>query len=314
MWADGVPFNIRLEADRPCILVSTGAPADEKKGTRRRLGRLPFEQTIVEGITARRAVSRTAGRSPMGRRGRNVRWLEKRCSRSQVQPATREQNALGSTTQLMCWINWEREISRQGNSLRSGWLTTGPANWAFGMFVERYEAQYPKATARGSKDKGESWELYELASGARAAHPHPELHPEDVRQVRPGRHKNQVGADRLLDGGSSSGCTQPRRTGDLSTLPYSSRRPCWQPFSRCSWSHNPARRIRRLPQILSVTYHSNISILRPPLQRFIAGHSTTRVNQQASLMTLSFQQSDVDVDESKAWPALPLRDRPRPSC
>ena len=152
VWADGIHFNIRLEEDRQCILVLIGATIDGKKeliGLHD--GYRESEQSWRELLVELKA--RGLEKPPricVGDGGLGL-WAALR----KVYPSTAEQR---------CWVHktgnilnkMPRSVQRRAKpDLHEIWMaeTKADAERAFDLFVETYQAKYPKAAACLAKDR-----------------------------------------------------------------------------------------------------------------------------------------------------------------
>jgi putative transposase len=152
VWADGVYFNIRLEDDRQCILVLMGATADGKKelialADGYRESEESWKALLLDckarGLTA--APLLAIGDGGLGF------WKALR----KVFPTTGEQR---------CWVHKTANVldkmakgvqPKAKAMLHDIWQaeTRAAAEKAFDLFVETYEAKYPKATDCLAKDR-----------------------------------------------------------------------------------------------------------------------------------------------------------------
>lgn len=155
LWADGIHFQIRLEEpdnNRQCILVLMGATADGRKeliaitdGYRESAD--SWRQLLLEakgrGLTTSPKVA--TGDGALGF------WAALR----EVYPATREQR---------CWVHKTANVlDKMPKSLHEKAKTMVQAIWmaetrrealkAFDLFVQSFEAKYPKATEGLVKDR-----------------------------------------------------------------------------------------------------------------------------------------------------------------
>ena len=151
-WADGIHFNIRLEEDRQCILVLMGARAD---GSKELIGILDgyreSEQSWHELLTGLKARGlSTAPKIAVGD-GALGFWAALR----KVFPKTHEQR---------CWVHKTANVlnklpkslqPKAKSDLHDIWMaeTREDARKAFDLFVEKYEAKYPKAVHCLKKDR-----------------------------------------------------------------------------------------------------------------------------------------------------------------
>ncbi len=70
VWADGIYFNVRLDKDRPCVLVLVGATAEGSQGSHRYRGRSAREQALLANPVAGPQSTRFDDRPIPGRRRR----------------------------------------------------------------------------------------------------------------------------------------------------------------------------------------------------------------------------------------------------
>jgi putative transposase len=161
IWADGIHFNIRLEEDRQCILVLMGATADGKK-----------ELIAVQDGHRESERSWMSMLLDLKDRGLNIDprlaiadgalgfWAAMR----KAWPNTREQR---------CWVHKTANVldklpkrlhSQAKDKLHQIWMAPGrkQANKAFDLFIQTYEAKYPKATQCLAKDRDELLTFYDF--------------------------------------------------------------------------------------------------------------------------------------------------------
>ena len=162
VWADGVHFNIRLEEDRQCILVLMGATADGKKELIAMTdGYRESEQSWKELLLGREA-PRPGDRSQAGHRRRGVGLLEGAAPRSIPR---RRSSAAGCTRRPTCSTSCPRACSPRPRacSTRSGWPRRARTpTKAFDLFLETYQAKYPKACECLAKDRDELLAFYDF--------------------------------------------------------------------------------------------------------------------------------------------------------
>ena len=151
-WADGVHFNIRLEEDRQCILVVMGATADGKKELIAvHDGYRESEQSWREVLLDLK--SRGLAQAPKVAVGDGALgfWAALR-------------KVFGTTREQRCWVHKTANVlnclpkSKQGKGksmLHEIWMaeTRAEAERAFDLFVETYQAKYPKAAECLAKDR-----------------------------------------------------------------------------------------------------------------------------------------------------------------
>jgi putative transposase len=152
VWADGVHFNIRLEGGRQCILVLMGATADGKKeliaiADGYRESEQSWKELLLDckyrGLEIEPSLAIGDGALGFGKAMRQV-W-----------DTTREQR---------CWVHKTANVldklpkgsqPKAKRMLHAIYMAEGreEAGKAFDLFVETYEAKYPKATECLSKDR-----------------------------------------------------------------------------------------------------------------------------------------------------------------
>ncbi len=152
MWADGVHFNIRLEEDRQCILVLMGATADGKKELIAVTdGYRESAQSWKELLLDVKA--RGLDVDPKLAIGDGALGFWKAVG--EVWPATHEQR---------CWVHKTANVLDKlpkrlqptaKEKLHEIWMadTREHAHQAFDLFLETYQAKYPKACECLSKDR-----------------------------------------------------------------------------------------------------------------------------------------------------------------
>lgn len=152
LWADGVHFNIRLEEDRQCILVLMGATEQGKKELVAIAdGYAESEQCWKQLL--RDGKSRGLKVDPKLAIGDGALGFCK--ALRQVYPMTREQR---------CWVHKMQNVlnklpkrlhGQAKDALHQIWMaeTEKEAQRAFHLFVETYEAKYPKAAECLAKDR-----------------------------------------------------------------------------------------------------------------------------------------------------------------
>lgn len=152
VWADGVHFNIRLEEDRQCILVLMGATAAGKKELIAvQDGFRESEQSWKELLLDVKARGLTV--DPQLATGDGALGFWK--ALPQVFSNTRDQR---------CWVHKtanvldklpKRTQPRAKGMIHEIWMaeTRDEANRAFDLFLETFEAKYPKACPCLAKDR-----------------------------------------------------------------------------------------------------------------------------------------------------------------
>jgi len=161
VWADGVYFNIRLEEDRPCILVLMGATEDGQKELLAIVdGYRESEQSWTELLLDVR--SRGLAVDPKLATGDGALGFWKALPK--VFPKTRAQR---------CWFHKSGNVIDQlPKRLQAGakeklhqiWMadTRAHAHDAFDLFIETYQAKYPKAVECLNKDREELLAFYDF--------------------------------------------------------------------------------------------------------------------------------------------------------
>jgi putative transposase len=159
VWADGVHFNIRLEGGRQCILVLLGATVDGKKELIAiQEGHRESEQSWKELLLDCR--SRGLTTEPLLAVGDGALGFWKAVR--QVWPGVNEQR---------CWVHKTANVldklpkgvqPKAKKMIHAIYLAEerAAANKAFDLFVETYEAKYPKATECLEKDRSELLAFY----------------------------------------------------------------------------------------------------------------------------------------------------------
>lgn len=161
VWADGVHFNIRLEEDRQCILVLMGATADGKKELIAiQDGFRESEQSWLELLLD--VKSRGLPSDPKLATGDGALGFWK--ALPQAFPTTREQR---------CWVHKTANVlDKLPKRIQPGakellhqiWMadTREHANQAFDLFLETYQAKYPKACECLQKDREQLLTFYDF--------------------------------------------------------------------------------------------------------------------------------------------------------
>jgi putative transposase len=160
VWADGVHFNIRLEGGRQCILVLLGATAEGKKELIAiQEGHRESEQSWKELLLDCRA--RGLATEPLLAVGDGALGFWKAVR--QIWTEVSEQR---------CWVHKTANVldklpkgvqPKAKKMLHAIYLAEGraAAGKAFDLFVETYEAKYPKATECLAKDRSELLTFYD---------------------------------------------------------------------------------------------------------------------------------------------------------
>jgi len=161
VWADGVHFNIRLEEDRQCILVLMGATKDGKKELIAiHDGYRESEQSWKELLLDVKA--RGLMMDPQLATGDGALGFLK--ALPQVFPRTREQR---------CWVHKTANVlDKLPKRIQPGakemlhqiWMadTRDHAHQAFDLFLETYQAKYPKACDCLQKDREQLLTFYDF--------------------------------------------------------------------------------------------------------------------------------------------------------
>jgi transposase-like protein len=155
LWVDGIHFNIRLEEDRQCILVVMGATPDGKKELLAvQDGLRESEQSWKELLLDLKARGLSEPPKLAVGDGALGFWAALR----KVFGETREVAA------ATCWVHKTANVlnelpkGKQGKAkkmLHDIWMaeTKADAQRAFDLFIETYQAKYPRATMCLSKDR-----------------------------------------------------------------------------------------------------------------------------------------------------------------
>jgi transposase-like protein len=161
IWVDGIHFNIRLEEDRQCILVVMGATEDGKKELIAvHDGYRESEQVWKEVLLDLKA--RGLEHDPSVAIGDGALGFWKALPK--VWPSTRGQR---------CWVHKTANVlnkmpkkmqPRVKRDIHEIWMaeTKEGAMAAYGLFQEKYEANYPKATACLVKDRDSLLSFYDF--------------------------------------------------------------------------------------------------------------------------------------------------------
>ena len=152
VWADGVHFNIRLEEDRQCILVLLGARADGRKELIAISdGYRESAQSWKELLLDVRARGLDVDPKLATGDGALGFWKAVR----EVWPATREQRCCVHKTANVLDKLPKRLQPGAKEKLHNIWMsdTREHANEAFDLFLETYQAKYPKACECLAKDR-----------------------------------------------------------------------------------------------------------------------------------------------------------------
>jgi len=164
VWADGIYFNIRLEDAgnrRQCILVLMGATAEGRKELIAIAeGYRESEQSWKELLLDVKARGLASGPKLAVADGALGFWA----ALPKVFSATREQR---------CWVHKTANVlnklpkhvqPKAKAMLQAIWMaaTKAEAGKAFDLFVETFEAKYPKATACLTRDRAELLAFYDF--------------------------------------------------------------------------------------------------------------------------------------------------------
>ena len=161
IWADGIHFNIRLEEQRQCILVVMGATADGKKELLAvQDGYRESEQSWKEILLDLKA--RGLATAPELAVGDGALGFWK--ALPQVWHETLTQRCWCHKTANVLNKLPKGEQARAKDGLHQVWMaaTRTEADKAFDLFVAKYEAKYPKATACLLKDRDELLAFYDF--------------------------------------------------------------------------------------------------------------------------------------------------------
>ena len=151
-WVDGIYFNIRLEEDRQCILVVMGATESGKKELISiQDGFRENEQSWMELLLDLKARGLEAGPQLAVGDGALGFWQALR-------------KVYGESREQRCWVHKTGNVlnklpkSKQAKAksmLHDIWMaeTRQDAHKAFDLFVESYQAKYPKAAACLTRDR-----------------------------------------------------------------------------------------------------------------------------------------------------------------
>jgi putative transposase len=161
VWADGVHFNVRLEADRQCILVLLGAtPEGRKELIAVADGYRESEQSWKELLLDVKARGLVVDPKLATGDGALGFWK----ALDQVYPTTRTQR---------CWVHKTANVlDKMPKRVQPGakdaihqiWMaeTRKDADAAFDLFLATYGAKYPKACECLSKDRTELLTFYDF--------------------------------------------------------------------------------------------------------------------------------------------------------
>jgi transposase-like protein len=152
IWADGIHFNIRLEEDRQCILVVMGAtPEGKKELIAIHDGHRESAQSWRELLLDCKSRGLTVDPKLATGDGALGFWKALR----EVYPETREQRCtVHKTANVLDKL--PKRLQRAAKSkLHDIWQadTKENADKAFDLFLDTYQAKYPKATECLAKDR-----------------------------------------------------------------------------------------------------------------------------------------------------------------
>jgi len=158
VWADGIHFNVRLQEDRPCILVLMGAAADgHKELIAVTDGHRESEQSWAAMLLDLKArglgASGGSGGEPKLAIADGALGFWAACRK--LWPTTREQRCTVHKTANVLDKLPKRLQPEAKAKLNDIWMapTRAQANKALDLFVATYEAKYPKAVACLVKDR-----------------------------------------------------------------------------------------------------------------------------------------------------------------
>jgi putative transposase len=161
IWADGVYFGVRLSDERPCVLVVMGATAEGKKELIAiQDGERESEQSWYELLLSlkRRGLSEApklaTGDGALGF------W----CALAKVFPGTRQQRCwVHKTANVLDKLPKKQQVGAKAK-LHEIWMaaTRAGAQKAFDLFIETYEAKWPKATACLKKGRDQLLAFYDF--------------------------------------------------------------------------------------------------------------------------------------------------------
>ena len=161
VWADGIYFNIRLEDDRPCVLVLMGALEDGTKELIAMIdGQRESEQSWLELLLD--AKSRGLFDAPRLATGDGALGFWKAIR--QAYPSTRPQRCwVHKTVNVLDKLPKSQHPSAKA-MLHEIWMsaTKADAIQTFDRFIATYQAKYPKAVECLSKDREELLAFYDF--------------------------------------------------------------------------------------------------------------------------------------------------------
>ena len=151
-WVDGIHFNVRLDEDQQCILLVMGAtPEGKKELVAVQDGLRESEQSWRELLLDLKARGLAVPPEVAVGDGALGFWAALR-------------KVLGRTREQRCWVHKTANVlnhlpkGKQGKAkgmLHDIWMaeTKAEAERAFELFIETYEAKYPKAAGCLAKDR-----------------------------------------------------------------------------------------------------------------------------------------------------------------
>jgi transposase-like protein len=161
VWADGIYFNIRLEEDRQCMLVLMGAtPEGKKELIAIHDGHRESEQSWKELLLDCKSRGLTVDPKLATGDGALGFWK----ALAQVYPETREQRCTVHKTANILDKLPKRLQSGAKEKLHDIWNADSRenANKAFDLFLETYQAKYPKAAECLAKDRDTLLAFYDF--------------------------------------------------------------------------------------------------------------------------------------------------------
>jgi len=160
-WVDGIYFNIRLEADRQCVLVVMGATETGKKELIAvQDGFRENEQSWTELLLDLKARGLDTGPKLAVGDGALGFWQALR-------------KVYGESREQRCWVHKTGNVlnklpkgkqAKAKSMLHDIWMasTREDANKAFDLFVESYQAKYPKAVKCLTEDRDALLAFYDF--------------------------------------------------------------------------------------------------------------------------------------------------------
>jgi transposase-like protein len=160
-WVDGIHFNVRLEEDRQCILVVIGATAEGKKElVAVQDGLRESEQSWRELLLDLKARGLTDAPKLVTGDGGLGFWAALR-------------KVYGESREQRCWVHKTANVlnnlpkgkqPRAKEMLQNIWMaaTRKEADRAFDLFIETYQAKYPKASECLEKDRDVLMTFYDF--------------------------------------------------------------------------------------------------------------------------------------------------------